>query len=153
MLLFCHIVKRYIMAWVAEVVKTSDQALVVDAKYEQFTRFCQPLLYKLAIASLSASGSRADVASQLLKASDSIASASAPSLPESAEVVEKQDHSIAEQLLDDISRSLILKGADCQESAVKLIRSQLAAAAAEGGQQASPVGVGAPLAPQLPELP
>ena len=141
------------MAWVAEVVKTADQALVVDSCFENFSRFCQPLLYNLAIAGLSTSGNRAAIAAQLLKHSESIASSPPPIEPETAESMEQQDHSIVEQLLADISRSLILQGTHSTESAVQTIRTELAAAAAKGQEQASPIAAGAPVVPQLPEVP
>jgi len=140
------------MAWVAEVLKTIDHVLIVDGRFEQFTKFSQPLLYKLTIASLSASGDQAAVAKSLLKHSDWVASASAPSYPESQEQVEQVNHFVAEKLLAHIASVLIQRGAGSTDEAVKIIRAELTAAAAQDGEQTSPHIAAAPALPQAPGL-
>jgi hypothetical protein len=135
------------MAWVAEVVKTQSQAQVVDSRYESFSRFAQPLLHKLTIASLSTSGNKAAVASQLLKYSDGFASNSEPPFPASANCILDDDHAVAELLIAEIVQTLVHHDLSDGEDAVKLIRSHLAQVCR------SHTGTAAILAPVLPQLP
>ncbi len=138
------------MAWVAEVVKTVDQALVVDERFKQFSEISQPLLYKLTVASLSATGNRAAVAAFLLKQSESIATNEAPHFPDSQELVDCHDHSVAEQLLAEIARTLIIEKASSTDEAMQVIRRELSVAASHVRESPATVP---PLVPQAPELP